>query len=105
MHPIEWKTRWLAQVGVAEYVDAIACSTVVGVHKPDPVMYLTALQQAHLTPGESAFVGHATDELKGARQAGMVTVAVNYDAGALADYYIRSLVDLLNAPIFKESPV
>jgi HAD superfamily hydrolase (TIGR01509 family) len=102
IYPLEWKMNWLAQVGVAEFVDVVACSTVLGAHKPDPVMYLDALQQAHLTPSESAFVGHDTQELDGARKAGMATVAVNYDPDAQADYYARSLVDLLDVPIFKE---
>ena len=103
MHPIEWKMRWLNAVGVAEFIDVVACSTVLGAHKPDPAMYLNAVQQAHLTPGESAFVGHDAEELEGARKAGMATVAVNYDSGAIADYYARSLVDLLDVPIFKKS--
>jgi FMN phosphatase YigB (HAD superfamily) len=63
-------------------------------------MYLHALQQAHLTPSEAAFVGHDADELEGARKAGMATVAVHYEVGAQADYYARSLVDLLKVPIF-----
>ena len=101
MYPVEWKMRWLDKVGVAEFIDVVACSTVLGVHKPDPAMYLNALQQAHLTPSESAFVGHDASELEGACKAGMTTVAVNYDPGTKADYYARSLVDLLNVPIFK----
>jgi HAD superfamily hydrolase (TIGR01509 family) len=100
MHPIERKMRWLEQVGVAEFIDVVACSTVLGVHKPDPAIYLNALQQAHLTLDESAFVGHDAQELDGARRAGLATVAVNYDPGAKADYYAQSLVDLLNVPIF-----
>ncbi len=102
MYPIECKMRWLNAVGVAEFIDVIACSTVLGAHKPDPAMYLSAVQQAHLMPGESAFVGHDAEELEGARKAGMATVAVNYDSGAIADYYARSLVDLLDVPIFKK---
>ena len=102
MHPIERKMRWLAQVGVAEFIDVVACSTVLGAHKPDPAMYLNALQQARLTPGEAAFVGHDAKELDGARQAGLVTVALNYDPGTEADYYAQSLVDLLNVPIFRK---
>jgi HAD superfamily hydrolase (TIGR01509 family) len=101
IYPIERKMRWLGQVGVAEFIDVVACSTVVGAHKPDPAIYLDALQQAHLAPDESAFVGHDAEELDGARKAGMATVAVNYDPGAKADYYARSLVDLLDVPIFR----
>jgi FMN phosphatase YigB (HAD superfamily) len=101
MYPIECKMRWLNAAGVAEFIDVVACSTVLGVHKPAPAIYLNALQQAHLTPGESAFVGHDAEELEGARQAGMATVAVNYDPSASADYYARSLVELLEVPIFQ----
>jgi putative hydrolase of the HAD superfamily len=102
MHPIEHKMRWLRQVGVAEFVDVVACSTVLGAHKPEPVMYLNAVKQAGLTPGDSAFVGHRADEIEGARQAGLATVAVNYDPDAKADYYAQSLPDLLNVPIFQQ---
>jgi FMN phosphatase YigB (HAD superfamily) len=101
MYPLEWKMNWLAQVGVAEYIDVVACSTVLGAHKPHPAIYLNALQQAHLTPSESAFVGHDAGELDGARQAGIATVAVNHDPFAKADYYAKSLIDLLHVPIFQ----
>lgn len=113
MYPLEWKRRRLEKVGVAEYIDVIACSTVIGVHKPDPGMYLNALQQAHLSPDESAFVGHLAIELRGAHNAGMVTVAVpswnrdyhvNFDLDAVADYYCNSILDLLNVPIFNRIP-
>jgi HAD superfamily hydrolase (TIGR01509 family) len=103
MYPLEWKMNWLAQVGVAEFIDVVACSTVLGIHKPNPAIYLNALQQAHLTPGESAFVGHDAGELEGAHQAGIATVAVNHDPAAKADYYARSLIDLLDVPIFQSS--
>jgi len=101
IYPLGRKMRWLDQVGVAEFIDVIACSTVVGAHKPEPEMYLNALQQVCLTPDESAFVGHDAEELDGARKVGMATVAVNHDPGTKADYYARSLVDLLNVPIFE----
>jgi len=101
MYPLEWKKRRLEKVGVAEFIDVIACSTVLGVHKPDPAMYLNAIQQLHLSVPESAFVGHLAVELQGARLAGMATVAVNYDPDAQADYFCESLLDLLSLPIFQ----
>jgi FMN phosphatase YigB (HAD superfamily) len=100
IYPIGRKMRWLNQVGVAEFIDVVACSTVVGAQKPDPAIYRDALQQAHLRPYEAAFVGHAADELEGARSAGLATVAVLYEPDARADYYAESLLDLLNVPIF-----
>jgi putative hydrolase of the HAD superfamily len=105
MYPLKVKMRWLAQVGVAEYIDVVTCSTALGTHKPDIAMYLDALQQAHLTPGEAAFVGHDADELEGARNAGLATVAVNYAPAAKADYYIEALLGLLSVPIFARPPM
>jgi FMN phosphatase YigB (HAD superfamily) len=100
IYPIERKQRWLDIIGIAEFIDVLACSSDLGVHKPHPAIYLHALQQAYLPPAEAAFVGHATDELDGAHLAGLATVAVFYEPGAKADYYAESLVDLLNVPIF-----
>jgi putative hydrolase of the HAD superfamily len=100
IYPIERKKRWLDTVGVVEFIDVLACSTDLGMHKPDPAVYLDALRQVHLTPSESAFVGHDARELEGAHRAGMATVAVNYEPGAKADYYAPSLVGLLKVPIF-----
>lgn len=100
MYPFEWKLRWLAKAGVAEYLDIIACSSVLGVCKPEPPIYLAALAQAKLSPAKAAFVGHDAAELDGAHRAGLVTVAVNYPRGASADYYAPSLADLDRVPIF-----
>ena len=101
--PLARKMRWLEQVGVAEFMDHIACSTELGVRKPDPTIYLAALRQAGLMVEEAAFVGHDTDELMGARRIGMKTVAVFYGADAQADYYAESLPGLLDVPIFRET--
>ena len=99
MYPIEWKMGRLEKAGVAEFIDVIACSTELGAHKPDPAVYFYALQQAKLTPGESIFVGHLGIELSGAHRAGMVTVAIDHDPNAKADYYCGSLTDILSLPI------
>ena len=103
IYPIERKMQWLDRVGVSEFIDVMACSTMIGAHKPHPAIYLSALQQAGLAPNESAFVGHDADELEGARSVGIATVAVNYDPSARADYYALSLVDLLDVPLFQAS--
>lgn len=101
VYPLPRKMRWLEQIGAAEFVDVIACSTVLGVHKPHPAMYLDAVRQAGLTPAESVFVGHDARELEGARRAGLATVAINYEPQAKADFYAESLPALLQVPILK----
>ena len=103
MYPLEWKMRRLEKAGVAEFIDIVACSTDLGAHKPDPLVYSYAIQQARLTPAETAFVGHLGIELEGARIAGMTTIAINHDAGAKADYFCDSLLDLPALPIFQNN--
>jgi len=98
IYPLEWKMMRLAKAGVSGYIDVVACSTDLGLHKPDPAIYLNALQQVNLVPSESAFVGHDASEIRGAHQAGMVTVAVNFEHGVHADYYCLSMLDLLEIP-------
>ncbi len=101
IYPIATKMRWLDTIGVAEFIDLVACSTELGVHKPDPEIYLAAVRQAKLTVESSAFVGHDTDELAGAQRVGLTTVAVFYDDDAQADYYAPSLPALLDVPILQ----
>jgi FMN phosphatase YigB (HAD superfamily) len=100
IYPLSWKMSWLDQAGVAEFVDVVSCSSDLGLKKPDPAIYLHAVRQASLTVAESAFVGHDSGELAGARAAGLATVAVLYEPGAQADFYASTLMDLLDVPIF-----
>jgi HAD superfamily hydrolase (TIGR01509 family) len=104
MYPVEWKMRRLEKAGVAEFIDVVACSTDLGAHKPDPAIYAYALRQAHLSPGESAFVGHLGVELQGAHNAGFITIAIDNDKDARADYYCGSLLDLTILPILQRTP-
>ena len=100
VYALEQKMSWLARVGVAEFIDVVACSSSLGLQKPDPAIYLNAVKQAGLSPGQCAFVGHDTRELAGARAAGLTTVAVFYEPDAVADHYAPSLPALLDVPIF-----
>ena len=45
------------------------------------------------------FVGHRAVELQGARDAGMKTIAFNYDDDAFADYFVEKFADLLTVPV------
>lgn len=101
MYPIETKMHWLDQIGVAEFVDTVTCSTAVGVQKPDPRIYQLALEKAGLTAAEAGFVGHDTEELAGAQRVGMATVAVYHDPDARADHYTKTLPDLLELAILQ----
>jgi putative hydrolase of the HAD superfamily len=99
MYPLDWKMAWLAQAGMDGCFDAVACSTAVGSRKPAPAIYHHALDRLGVPAGDTAFVGHDTRELDGARRVGLTTVAVNHDADARADYVLGTLTDLLELPI------
>lgn len=101
IYPLARKMRWLEQVGVAGLLDAVACSSALGVRKPDPAIYNDALARADLAPRESAFVGHSAEELDGARAVGMTTIAIDAEDRARADHAIESLGGLLDLPILR----
>jgi len=103
MYPVEWKMHRLEKAGVAEFIDIVACSTDLGAHKPDPAVYAYAIQQAKLAQNETIFVGHLGVELEGAHKAGMVTVAIDHDPDAKADYYCKSLLDMLDIPPLQQN--
>jgi HAD superfamily hydrolase (TIGR01509 family) len=102
MYPIEWKMSWLKVAGVAEFIDVVACSAELGSRKPHPSIYWTALNKAHLTPHQTAYVAKGAKGLAGAHRVGMVTVAALYDPDVEADYYAKTLPDLLTVPIFQK---
>ncbi len=99
-HPLHAKIDKLERGGIGHLWDTIIASREVGVQKPDPKIYQLALQQIGVQPHEAVFVGHKSKELEGAKKVGMQTVAFNYEASAVADYYISQFTDLAALPAF-----
>ena len=97
--PLSVKIKKLERGGIGDLWDSIIPSSEVGVQKPDPRIYQLALQQLGVSSDQAVFVGHKTIELDGARNAGLKTVAFNYDPDAKADYYLTNFSDLINLPI------
>jgi HAD superfamily hydrolase (TIGR01509 family) len=90
----ELKSR-LASWGLTNYFRTVVSSIDLGQTKPAAVCYRTALAAMNIPAAETAFVGHDTVELSGARKAGLKTVAFNYDADAMADVYLERFDELL----------
>jgi HAD superfamily hydrolase (TIGR01509 family) len=97
--PLHVKINKLERGGIGNLWDSITPSSEVGVQKPDSKIYQLALQQLGVTSDQAIFVGHKASELEGARNAGMKTVAFNYDADAKADFYIEEFSDLVKLSI------
>ncbi|HOZ37517.1 MAG TPA: HAD family hydrolase [Anaerolineaceae bacterium] len=88
------KLNWFDQHGFGRVWDSVISSKEVGARKPDPEMYQRALTQVGVDPCDAVFVGHKKAEIDGAREIGMKTIALNYDAGTLADAYINDIREI-----------
>ncbi len=69
----------LSALGLEGLVADIISSKDLGVQKPDPVFFDFALKKHRLRKEEVLFVAHDYDELRGAHDYGLETVAFNYD--------------------------
>lgn len=91
------KLEWFRKVGIDTVWDSFATSCELKVCKPDPRIYLAALNPLNLRPEDAAFVGHAATELKGAKALEMTTIAFNRDAESVtADHIISRFSELLD---------
>ncbi len=102
-NPVHVKLNWFERGGFGHVWDSIVSSKELGVRKPNPEIYHTALQQLGLHAEQVAFVGHKASELEGARAVGMKTIAFNYEDGVEADYYIVKFLDLLDSPLVEST--
>ena len=93
--PTTNKLRWFEAGGFGDVWDAFISSKDVGFQKPDRRIFQSALDQVHLSPEQTCFIGHSPEELDGARAIGMHTISFNADAGALADLNAEQFSDLL----------
>jgi putative hydrolase of the HAD superfamily len=72
----------LARAGLAEHLDGVVTSAVVGARKPDPAIFAAALKVAGCDPGEALHVGDTRDEdIEGARAAGIRALLIRRDGG------------------------
>jgi 2-haloalkanoic acid dehalogenase type II len=62
----------IRQLGISEYFDSIVISEEAGVKKPDPRIYMRALNLLNVLPSETWFVGdHPHNDIIGAAQCGI----------------------------------
>ncbi len=87
---------FLDRFGIGAFFEAVVSSGDLGVPKPEPLPYWTALRKLSLRPEQAGFVGHDTEELAGADAVGLYTIAFNYDRDAQADVFLPRFEDLLD---------
>ncbi|MBQ7202836.1 MAG: HAD family hydrolase [Eubacterium sp.] len=65
--------------GLIDYFDIIVVSGDVGVHKPDPKLFIYAAEKYGLKPEECVYVGdHPVNDIQGALAAGMKAIRMNW---------------------------
>jgi HAD superfamily hydrolase (TIGR01509 family) len=95
--PTTTKLEWFRRVGIDTIWDSFATSCELKLMKPQPGIYLAALAPLDLYPSQAAFVGHAQEELQGAKRLGMTTIAFNRDSATVtADYVIEAFAELID---------
>jgi putative hydrolase of the HAD superfamily len=73
--PPRMMRRQMHGLGIAQRVDVIVLSADVGRRKPDPAIYMTALEQLGTGPPDTLFVGdRLKEDYEGPRQLGMKAV-------------------------------
>ena len=98
----------LHRFGLDSYISLVISSADVGIEKPDPAIFLLALEKAGCEPQRAVMVGDRPDnDIKPARALGMMTVRVRtgqfcrfspVDADMQPDAEVRTLSEL--APLF-----
>ena len=83
------------KLGINEYLDYVATSHDIHAVKPDPKAFKAILKKMKAKRSESVFVGHAKDELDGARRFGLVTIGFNLDKDARANFVAEKFSDII----------
>lgn len=99
-------TAYWGESALSHIFDTTIFSCEAGYLKPEPEIYREALQRMQVRPEQCMFIGDGgSDELKGAKEAGIITVLAGYfikrdeerltSLGEWTDYYITDIRDIL----------
>lgn len=88
----------IRHAGLDSYFDVIAIAGEVGVYKPDPALFLYALNRLQISSGKALFVGNsAAYDIAGAKNAGLHSVLLTKNPqtqGEIADYVVQDAYEL-----------
>lgn len=72
-----YRVGWLREIDLAPHFDAMALSCEIGAIKPEPAIYLAAVERLGVKPHECVFVDDVPPYVQAARNLGMATVRMN----------------------------
>lgn len=103
VHPAQVKAKWLRNAGVDDLFDLIVSSVEERCKKPSSELFQRFSDRIGFPPQNIAFVGHDVEEIKGAKKAGFIAIAIALGCpNARADFHIQRLGELLKLPIWPE---
>jgi FMN phosphatase YigB (HAD superfamily) len=85
----------LEAAGLADFFQCFVCSDQVGVMKPEPLIYQTALDLLNVSAEESLYVDDYDVEADGARNLGFTAFHICRDAEPKKDWDIASLHEMV----------
>lgn len=89
----------LKNSGIESYFKTITTSEEVGLKKPNPVIFKTALKKAGVIPHRSLMIGDTFEaDIVGAEKAGMHTLFFNYRSDSVPEAYlaVKHLLEIKN---------
>lgn len=73
--------RVLEDTGLAAHLDGVVTSATAGARKPDPAIFLPALELAGCGPAQALHVGDSPDDVVAAREAGIEVLRIDRSGG------------------------
>ncbi len=86
----------LEKLGLGKYFDSYTCSDLVGVMKPEPLIYNTALKTLDVQANESIYVDDYDVESDGARDLGFLSFHIVRNGEKQCEWDITSLKEIIN---------
>ncbi len=81
--------RILEKYDIIGLFDHITISGEIGVEKPHPAVFAPSLKATGLEPGQVIFVGDSKEDIKGAKNVGMIPVLIDRNGGGVEADVIR----------------
>lgn len=86
----------LENLGLGKYIDSYTCSDLVGVMKPDPIIYNAALKSLDVAASESIYVDDYDVEADGARDLGFTSFHIDRSGNKKSKWTIESLKEIID---------
>lgn len=105
--PLAWLNRHLSRLGILEYFDVIRGKEHVRVTKPDPAVYLAALEALQVSSAQAIAFEDSPNGVHAAKAAGLFCIAVPSELTATlplerADLRMRSMEDMRLGMLLKK---